>query len=101
MEVLLREWGVGLIKGGTFGVVLGLIAWLWKGNAMLGVVAGVSLFLNIAIVASSTGVLLPMALRWLGKDPATIAGVFDTMLSDLMGNLIYLGLATMLLRWLV
>ncbi len=42
-----------------------------------------------------------MALRWLGKDPATIAGVFDTMLSDLMGNLIYLGLATLLIRWLV
>lgn len=101
MEVLLKEWGVGLIKGGTFGLALGLIAWLWKGSAMLGLVAGVSLFLNIAIVASSTGVLLPMALRWLGKDPATIAGVFDTMLSDLMGNLIYLGLATLLIRWLV
>jgi magnesium transporter len=68
---------------------------------MLGVVAGVSLFLNIAIVASSTGVLLPMALSWMGRDPATIAGVFDTMLSDLMGNLIYLGLATLLIRWLV
>ena len=101
MGVLLREWGVGLIKGGTFGLALGLIAWLWKGSPMLGVVAGVSLFLNIAIVASSTGVLLPMALSWLGRDPATIAGVFDTMLSDLMGNLIYLGLATLLLRWLV
>jgi magnesium transporter len=101
MQVLFREFGVGLIKGGTFGVVLGLIAWLWKGSAMLGVVAGVSLFLNIAIVASLSGVLLPMALARLGRDPATIAGVFDTMLSDLMGNLIYLGLATLLLRWLV
>jgi magnesium transporter len=101
LRVLLREMGVGLIKGGTFGLVLGLIAWLWKGSAMLGVVAGVSLFLNIAIVAATSGVLLPMALSRLGKDPATIAGVFDTMLSDLMGNLIYLGLATALLRWLV
>ena len=101
MRVLLRELGVGLIKGGTFGLVLGLIAWFWKGSAILGVVAGVSLFLNIAIVAASSGVLLPMALSWLGRDPATIAGVFDTMLSDLMGNLIYLGLATVFLRWLV
>ena len=101
MRVLLREWGVGLIKGGVFGLALGLIAWFWKGNPMLGVVAGVSLFLNIAIVASTTGVLLPMALRRLGIDPATIAGVFDTMLSDLMGNLIYLGLATMFIQWLL
>lgn len=101
MAVLMREWGVGLIKGGTFGVLLGLIAWVWKGNAILGVVAGLSLFLNIAVIASTTGVLLPMGMRWLGRDPATVAGVFDTMLSDLMGNLIYLGLATALLRWLV
>ncbi len=36
MEVLLREWGVGLIKGGPFGLVLGLIAWFWKGSPMLG-----------------------------------------------------------------
>jgi magnesium transporter len=90
-----------VIKGGTFGVALGLIAWIWKGSAMLGVVAGLSLFLNIAVVASTTGVLLPMALRWLGGDPATVAGVFDTMLSDLVGNLIYLGMATALLRWLI
>jgi len=101
MQVLLREWGVGLIKGTTFGIALGVIAWLWKGSAMLGVVAGGALFLNIAFVASTTGVLLPMTLRRIGVDPATIAGVFDTMLSDLMGNLIYLGLATWLIFWLL
>lgn len=42
-----------------------------------------------------------MTLRRIGVDPATIAGVFDTMLSDLMGNLIYLGLATWLIFWLL
>ena len=101
MTVLLRELGVGLIKGGIFGLTLALIAWLWKGSLMLGVVAGLSLFLNIAIIASTTGVVLPMTLRRLGIDPATIAGVFDTMLSDFMGNLIYLGLATLLIHWLL
>jgi magnesium transporter len=53
------------------------------------------------MIASTTGVLLPMTLRRLGIDPATIAGVFDTMFSDLMGNLIYLGLATMFIHLLV
>jgi magnesium transporter len=94
LSVLLREWGVGAIKGVLFGTLLFLIAWVWKGNLVLGMIAGVSLFANIAIVASTTGVLLPMTLRRLGIDPATIAGVFDTMFSDLMGNLIYLSLAT-------
>jgi magnesium transporter len=101
MTVLLREMGVGVIKGVIFGVALALIAWIWKDNLMLGVVAGLSLFLNIAIVASMSGVLLPMTLSRLGIDPATIAGVFDTMLSDFVGNFIYLGLATLFIYWLV
>ncbi|HEX5371034.1 MAG TPA: magnesium transporter [Dehalococcoidia bacterium] len=94
-RLLRKEWMLGTIKGGIFGCVLGLIAWLWQDNAMLGAVAGVSMFLNM-FVASTTGVILPITLRRLGIDPATIAGVFDTMITDFMGFLIYLGLATLL-----
>lgn len=98
--VLLRkEWCLGLIKGTLFGTVLGVIAWLWKGNAALGVVAGVAMFLNM-LVAATGGVLVPTALRRLGLDPATVAGVFDTMLTDFMGFLIFLGLATLLIHFL-
>jgi magnesium transporter len=88
-----------LIKGTLFGTVLGVIAWLWKGNAMLGVVAGVAMFLNM-LVAATGGVLVPTALRRFGLDPATVAGVFDTMLTDFMGFLIFLGLATLLIHFL-
>jgi magnesium transporter len=101
LSVLLREWGVGLIKGVIFGLSLAIIAIVWQHNVALGVIAGTALFLNIALVASTTGVLLPMTLRKIGIDPATIAGVFDTMFSDLMGNLLYLGIATVLLKWLL
>lgn len=99
LRVLRKEWALGLIKGTLFGLVLGAIAWVWKGNAMLGVVAGLAMFLNM-LVAATGGVLLPMTLRKLGLDPAIIAGVFDTMLTDLMGFLIFLGLATIFLRYL-
>lgn len=99
IRVLRKEWGLGLIKGLLFGTVLGVVAWLWKGNAMLGAVAGVAMFFNM-LVAATGGVLLPMALRKWGLDPATIAGVFDTMLTDLMGFLIFLGLATAFLHYL-
>jgi len=101
LSVLMREWGVGLIKGVIFGTALFVIALVWKGNLALGVIAGTALFLNIAVVASTTGVLLPMTLRRIGIDPATIAGVFDTMFSDLLGNLLYLGIATLLISWLL
>jgi magnesium transporter len=96
MPILRKEWTLGLIKGTIFGSVLGLIAWIWKGNVTLGLVAAGAMFLNM-IVASTGGVLVPMTLRRLGKDPATIAGVFDTMVTDFMGFLIYLGLATLLI----
>ncbi len=94
-QVLVKEWGLALIKGTLFGLVLGLIAWGWKGDPVLGLIAGISLFANF-FVASTSGVVLPLTLKRIGIDPATIAGVFDTMLSDFMGFLIYLGLATLL-----
>jgi magnesium transporter len=95
-RLLRKEWALGLIKGTIFGCVLGAIAWLWKDNVTLGLVAGLSMFLNM-FVASTTGVVLPLTLRRLGIDPAAIAGVFDTMITDLMGFLIFLGLATLLI----
>jgi magnesium transporter len=84
---------MGAIKGILFGSVLGVVAWVWQGNPALGIAAGVALFLNM-LVAATAGVLVPMTLRRLGQDPATIAGVFDTMVTDLMGFLIFLGLTT-------
>lgn len=92
-RLLRKEWALSLIKGLIFGTILGLVAWLWKGEPVLGLIAGTSMALNM-LVAGTTGVVLPLTLRRLGYDPATIAGVFDTMLTDLMGFVIYLGLAT-------
>jgi magnesium transporter len=98
-RLLAKEWTMGVIKGVIFGLALGLVAWAWKDNATLGMVAGLALFLNM-LVAATGGVLIPITMRRLGLDPATIAGVFDTMLTDFMGFLIYLGLATLLVTQL-
>jgi magnesium transporter len=98
-ELLRKEWGLGLIKGLLFGSVLAIVAWLWKGNATLALIAGLAMLLNMLIAATS-GVLVPTSMRRLGFDPATIAGVFDTMLTDVMGFLIFLGLATLLIAYL-
>jgi magnesium transporter len=98
-HLLRKEWALGLIKGLLFGSVLGIVAWVWKGNAALGLVAGLAMFLNM-LVAATGGVLVPTALRKLGFDPATVAGVFDTMLTDFMGFLIFLGLATLFIHYL-
>jgi magnesium transporter len=99
-RLLHKEWVLGLIKGCFFGSVLGIVAYVWQGSFALGIIAGVAMFLNM-FVGSTTGVVLPLTLRRLGIDPATIAGVFDTMITDLMGFLIYLGLATIFIAYLV
>jgi magnesium transporter len=99
IRLLRKEWALGMLKGVIFGGVLAVVAWVWQGNAVLGIVAGVAMFLNM-LVASTAGVAAPLTLRRFGIDPATIAGVFDTMLTDLMGFLIYLGLATLLISQL-
>jgi magnesium transporter len=97
MRVLTKEVLLGSVKGVLFGSMLAIIAFAWSGNGTLAGVAGAAMFLNM-IVASLGGVLIPMALRYgLKVDPATAAGVFDTMLTDFMGFFIFLGLATLML----
>jgi magnesium transporter len=96
-RVLWKEIALGAIKGMLFGSVLALVAFAWTSNGTLAGVAGAAMFLNM-LVASLAGVLIPMTLRFgLKVDPATAAGVFDTMLTDIMGFFIFLGLATLML----
>lgn len=96
-RVLGKEVMLGCLKGLLFGAVLAVVAYAWSGNGTLAGVAATAMFLNM-LVASTAGVLIPMTLRYgLKVDPATAAGVFDTMLTDIMGFFIFLGLATLML----
>jgi magnesium transporter len=97
LRVLFKEIELGAVKGLIFGTALGLIAFAWQQNSTFALIAGGAMFLNM-IVASIGGVMIPMTLRYgLKLDPATAAGVFDTMITDIMGFFIFLGLATLLL----
>jgi magnesium transporter len=91
VAVMSKEVGLGVLKGVFFGMALALIVLVWQGNDTLALVAGSAMFLNM-LVASVAGVAVPMTLRYgLKLDPATAAGVFDTMLTDIMGFFIFLG----------
>ncbi len=97
LNVLRKEIALGTVKGALFGGALMGISWLWYENPTLSIIAGGAMFINM-LVASVGGVLIPMTLRYvLRVDPATAAGVFDTMLTDIMGFFIFLGLSTLLL----
>jgi len=97
---VLRVWGkevsVGLINGVSLGVLLGLVAWLWRGNPTLGIVVGVALALN-TIVAVSIGGSVPLILKGLGVDPALASGPILTTVTDICGFFFALGLAALAL----
>ncbi|MGH7322506.1 MAG: magnesium transporter [Candidatus Rokuibacteriota bacterium] len=98
-KVLAREVLIGLANGVGIGLVAGVIAYLWKGKALLGLILGLAMIANM-LVAGLAGTLIPLALRRLGVDPAVATGVMVTALTDSFGFLSFLGLATLLLRFL-
>jgi len=98
-KVLVREAVIGLVNGVGAGTVAGLIAYLWKGDPLLGVILGVAMITNM-LVAALAGTLVPVVLKRLRVDPAVATGVMVTTLTDCAGFLSFLGLATLALRFL-
>ncbi|HEX6144788.1 MAG TPA: magnesium transporter [Geminicoccaceae bacterium] len=95
-RVLGREFIVGGLNGLLFLVVGVLVAVVWFGNLMLGVMFGIALLVTL-IFAAVAGVALPMLFDRLGLDPAVSSGVFLTTVTDVVGFFTFLGLATLFL----
>ena len=91
-RLLLREMLLGVIHGVLLGVLIGFIGYVWKGNAMLGLILGLAMLGNM-VVAGLTGAGVPLLLRRLGLDPAVSSAVFVTTVTDILGFLLFLGLA--------
>ena len=98
-KVLFREVLIGLANGVGAGTVAGLIAYFWKGDPLLGLILGVAMITNM-LVAALAGTLVPVALKRLRVDPAVATGVVVTTFTDCSGFLSFLGLATLLMRFL-
>jgi len=92
----LKEVGVGLLNGLALGVLLGLAAWLWKGEIYLALVVGAAMALN-TIVAVSIGGMVPLVLKRLRFDPALASGPILTTVTDMCGFFLVLSLATLVL----
>ena len=95
-----KEAVVGLINGVALGALLGLAAWAWKGNAVLGLVVGGALALN-TIVAVSIGGTVPLILRRLNLDPAVASGPLLTTVTDMCGFFLILSFASLVLPALI
>jgi magnesium transporter len=93
LRALRKELFIGAANGVVLGFVIGLIAFSWKGSVLLGIVAGTAMLLN-QILGALAGVAVPFGLRRCKVDPALASSIFVTALTDTMGFLVFLGLAT-------
>ncbi|HPO12656.1 MAG TPA: magnesium transporter [Candidatus Hydrogenedentes bacterium] len=96
LHVWFKEASVGIINGLALGVLLGSVAWLWKGNPYLGLVAGGALALN-TLLAVCIGGLLPLLVKRLKFDPALASGPILTTITDMCGFFFVLSFATVAL----
>ncbi|GLZ87818.1 magnesium transporter [Pseudomonas sp. BN414] len=95
-RLLRKELGVALINGLIWGGVIGAVAYYLYGNWSLGVVMTGAMTLNL-LLAALMGVLIPMTLTRMGRDPAMGSSVMITAMTDSGGFFIFLGLATLFL----
>jgi magnesium transporter len=100
LRALGREILIGLANGVAVGCLVAIIAQVWKGTPMLGVVVGVATLLNM-IGAGIAGALVPIVMQVLRIDPALGSPILVTTITDASGYFIYLGLATLVLTKLI
>jgi magnesium transporter len=95
-KLFAKELAVSLVNGVVWGGVLGLVAWWLYGRLTLGLVMMSAMTLNL-LLASFVGVLIPITMTRLGRDPAVGSSVMITAVTDSGGFFIFLGLATLFL----
>jgi len=94
--LLRKELAVGLLNGVVFSVVVAAIAMLWYGDIPLGLVMAAAILLNL-VAGALAGALVPVMLKRLSIDPALAGGVVLTTVTDVIGIVAFIGLATFVL----
>lgn len=100
MKLMVREATTGLITGTTCGVLITLVIYLWKGELFLGFLVGISILATLTI-ATLSGSVIPIIMDRLKIDPAVASGPFITTINDIISILIYFGIATAFMSYLI
>lgn len=94
MKLIFRELLVGILIGITCAIVISIIAYIWQGSLVLGLVVGSSLLVTL-IIGTLAGTIIPLILHKFNVDPAVASGPLITTINDILSLLIYFGIATM------
>jgi magnesium transporter len=95
-SLIKKEISVGLLNGLLWALVVASFSVIWFGNYSIGAVIGFALVVNL-VAGAFAGAVIPLILRQIGVDPAIAGGVVLTTVTDVVGIVAFLGLATLLL----
>ncbi|MEQ9021371.1 MAG: magnesium transporter, partial [Pseudomonadales bacterium] len=89
-----REVLLGSVNGLLWALVIATVAGLWFGDPIISFIIACAMVINL-VVAGLAGVLLPITLKSMRIDPALAGGVALTTITDIVGFVTFLGLATL------
>ncbi|MBX2835941.1 MAG: magnesium transporter [Gammaproteobacteria bacterium] len=91
--LLQKELAVGLLNGVLWAVIVCLLTYWWFGDLHIGLILGAAITINL-VCAAYAGIWIPRILRQMGIDPALAGGVALTTITDVIGIVAFLGLAS-------
>ncbi len=94
-QVARKEVAVGFINGIAVALTTSVIAYIWASSFGIALVIGSSMILSM-VIAGFSGAVVPIVLKAFGQDPAQSSSIVLTTVTDIMGFLSFLGLATLL-----
>jgi magnesium transporter len=91
-----KEIAVGVVNGALWAAIVACIAGIWFQSSSIGLLLGSAMLINL-VCAALAGASIPLALQKIGVDPALAGGVLLTTVTDVIGFMAFLGLATLFL----
>jgi len=91
-----KEVLIGIINGLLWALVVAGVAWLWFGDRGISLVIAAAIVINL-VAAAAAGIAIPLLLQSLRIDPALSGAVILTTVTDVVGFMSFLGLATQFL----
>ena len=95
-SLVTKEVSVGLLNGLIWAIVVASLSIAWFGNYNIGAVIAFALVVNL-LAGAFAGALIPVILRQIGIDPAIAGGVVLTTVTDVVGIIAFLGMATLVM----
>jgi magnesium transporter len=93
---IIREALAGLYNGLAIGAIVASISVIFNGDPLLGVVVALAM-IAVHIVAGFFGALVPLLIKMLGKDPASVSMIFISTATDVFGLIALLGFGALIL----